>query len=89
MRAQLRADYSGRSRLSFDPDLDRQTPAAFELSAAAMLSRGAWQWQLNASNLLNSHTDTFAFGNQFSVRTESQHTPQQPRTLVLQLTRRW
>lgn len=88
-RAQMRADFSGRSRLSFDPDLDRKTPAAFELSAAAMLKRGAWQWQLNATNLLNSHTDTFAFGNQFSVLNGSQHTPRQPRTIMLQLSRSW
>ena len=89
MRAQLRADFSGRSRLSFDPELDRRTPAAFELSAAAMLRRGEWQLQLNASNLLNSHTDTFALGNQFSVLSASQYTPRQPRTLVLQLSRSW
>ncbi|HTP40355.1 MAG TPA: TonB-dependent receptor [Steroidobacteraceae bacterium] len=88
-RAQLRADFVGSSRLSFDPDLDRDTPASVVLAAAATLTRGAWEVQLNAGNLLDSHADTFAFGNPFSIRNGPQRTPREPRTLTLQLARHW
>ena len=44
---QVRVDFSGWSRLSFEQDLDR-APAAFGLSAGLRPARGAWKWQLNA-----------------------------------------
>ncbi|HTQ36127.1 MAG TPA: TonB-dependent receptor, partial [Steroidobacteraceae bacterium] len=89
VRAQLRADYVGSSRLSFDADLDRDTPASVVLAAAATLTHGAWELQFNAGNLLDSRADTFAFGNPFSIRNGPQRTPREPRTLTLQLAHSW
>jgi hypothetical protein len=88
-RLQLRGDHSGASRLSFDADLDRDTPATFLLGAGAGLTRGPWELQLSATNLLDSRADTFAFGNPFSIRDGPQRTPRRPRTLTLQLARSW
>jgi iron complex outermembrane recepter protein len=89
MRVQLRGDYIGASRLSFDADLDRDTPAYFVLGTGASFTRGAWELQFNATNLLDSRADTFAFGNQFSIRDGSQRTPRRPRTVTLQVARGW
>jgi hypothetical protein len=88
-RLQLRGDYTGASRLSFDAGLDRSTPASFALGAGGTLARGPWELQLTASNLLDSRADTFAFGNPFSVRDARQFTPRRPRTFSLQLARSW
>jgi outer membrane receptor protein involved in Fe transport len=88
-RMQLRADYSGASRLSFDPDLDRRTAGAFAVGAGARLAHGGYELELSAANLLDSHADTFAFGNPFSIRAAPQRTPRQPRTLSLQLAYEW
>jgi outer membrane receptor protein involved in Fe transport len=89
MRAQLRGDFTGSSRLSFDADLDRDTPSSFTLAAAATARHGPWDIQLSASNLLDSRADTFAFGNPFSIRNGPQRTPRQPRTLSLQVGYGW
>jgi outer membrane receptor protein involved in Fe transport len=88
-RLHARVDYSGSSRLSFEPELDRLMPHATTLAAGARLARNGFELQLTASNLLDSHADTFAFGNPFSIRATPQHTPRQPRTLTLQLARSW
>jgi hypothetical protein len=88
-RLQLRGDYVGSSRLSFDADLDRDTPASFALGANASLVHGPWELRFTGTNLLDSRADTFAFGNQFSVRTGPQRTPRRPRTLMLELQRSW
>lgn len=87
--AQLRADFTGSSRLSFDADLDRDTPSSFALGTAATASHGPWEIQFSAANLLDSHADTFAFGNPFSIRNGPQRTPRQPRTLSLQVGYGW
>jgi outer membrane receptor protein involved in Fe transport len=88
-RLQLRGEHSGASRLSFDADLDRDTPATFLLGAGASFTHGPWELQLTAANLLDSRADTFAFGNPFSIRDGPQRTPRRPRTLTLQLARSW
>jgi iron complex outermembrane recepter protein len=89
VRLQARGEYTGASRLSFDADLDRGTPASFALGAGGIFTRGPWEVQLTASNLLDSRADTFAFGNPFSVRDGLQFTPRRPRTFSLQLARGW
>jgi iron complex outermembrane receptor protein len=88
-RLQVRGDYIGASRLSFDAELDRDTPASVAFGAGASIARGAWELQLSATNLFDSRADTFAFGNPFSIRDGPQRTPRRPRTLTLQLVRGW
>lgn len=84
-----RANYLGASRLSFDPTLDRRTPDSVILSTAVLADRGGWRLRVGADNLLDSHADTFAFGNPFSVRSGNQRTPTRPRTLSLTVKRGW
>jgi outer membrane receptor protein involved in Fe transport len=81
----LRADvnYVGNSRLSFEPALDRRTGDYVRTDLAVQLQRGPISWTLQLANLLNSRADTFAFGNPFSIRTQSQFTPLRPRTFTL------
>ena len=85
LRVQLRADvnYVGESRLSFEPALDRRMGDYVRADIAVQLQHGPTSWTLQLSNLLDSRADTFAFGNPFSIRTQSQFTPLRPRTLML------
>jgi len=85
----MSADFTGASRLSFEPGLDRRMPARFAMAAGAGVARDGWAARLEVANLLDSRADAFAYGNPFSVRTVEQRTPLQPRTVTLQLTRRW
>jgi hypothetical protein len=84
-----RANYLGASRLSFDPTLDRRTPDSVIFSTAVVADRGGWRLRIGADNLLDSHSDTFAFGNPFSVRSGNQRTPTKPRTLSVTVKRGW
>jgi len=87
-RAQLRMDlgYTGASRLSFEPALDRAMGDYWRADLDAQLQRGGYTFSLAVSNLLNSRADTFAYGNPFSIRTRAQFTPLAPRSVALRLT---
>ncbi len=89
-RVQLRADlnYVGDSRLSFEPALDRRMGDYVRADIAVQWQRGPFGMTLQLANLLDSHADTFAFGNPFAIRTQSQYTPLKPRTLTLALSYR-
>lgn len=78
--------YTGPSRLSFEQALDRKMGGFATLALALDLTRPGWSLLARLDNVTNSHADTFAFGNPFSVRVVEQHTPLQPRTLTLSLT---
>uniref|UniRef100_UPI0035C9969F TonB-dependent receptor n=1 Tax=uncultured Sphingomonas sp. TaxID=158754 RepID=UPI0035C9969F len=84
-----RATYTGDGRLSFDPGLDRKTDEVFLLTTSLTGERAAWRWRLGIDNLLDDHSDSFAFGNPFSVRAADQRTPVKPRTITISLRRRW
>lgn len=87
-QAQLRLDlsYTGSSRLSFEPALDRAMGDYWRADLDAQLQRGRYTVALAVSNLLDSRADTFAYGNPFSIRTRAQFTPLAPRTVALRLT---
>ncbi|MEA1086346.1 TonB-dependent receptor [Sphingomonas sp. CD22] len=88
-RADIRFSYVGESRLSFDPDLNRES-GAISLLAASLASRhGRWTWRAGVDNIGNSRADSFAFGNPFTIAATPQHTPVRPRTVTLSLQRRW
>jgi outer membrane receptor protein involved in Fe transport len=86
-RLHLRADvnYVGDSRLSFESSLDRRMGNYVRTDLGVQLQRGPMIWTLQLANLFDSRADTFAFGNPFSIRTQSQFTPLRPRTLTLAL----
>lgn len=85
----LSTRYVGRSRLSFDPALDRRMGGYATLDLNAALERGDWSLGAGVSNVFDSAADTFSFGNPFSVRSTRQHVPLTPRTLHVRLERRF
>lgn len=83
------ANLLGASRLSFDDGLDRRMPGYVAARAGASVERGSLTVRLDIDNLMNARSDTFAFGNPFSVRSVRQYTPMQPRTFNLSLSRKF
>ncbi|WP_240653222.1 TonB-dependent receptor [Sphingomonas crocodyli] len=83
------ANYTGRSRLSFDEELDRRMGGYFQMALAAGLRRGCLNISARIDNLFDSEADTFAFGNPFAIRETRQYTPLRPRTFSLSLAREW
>lgn len=79
----IAARYGGPSRLSFDPGLDRIMGGFGEADLTLAATRGRMRIALSIDNLFDARGDSFAFGNPFSVRTESQYTPTRPRTGML------
>jgi outer membrane receptor protein involved in Fe transport len=88
-RLGARATYTGDARLSFDPGLDRKTDEVAVVATSLTAERAGWHWRVGVANLLDSHADSFAFGNPFSVQAGDQRTPVKPRTLSLSLRRSW
>ncbi|MDH7975628.1 TonB-dependent receptor [Sphingomonas sp. AR_OL41] len=79
----IAARYGGPSRLSFDPGLDRRMGGFGEADVALAATRGRMRATLSIDNLFDARGDSFAFGNPFSVRTETQYTPTRPRSATL------
>lgn len=79
------AQYTDRTRLSFDPTLNRQTDSHAVFGAFVQFDRGNFRWTLSGENLTNSQADTFGFGNPFSVRQVAHRTPLRPRTVMLRM----
>lgn len=75
--------YTDKTRLSFDPVLNRETDKYAVFKAFAQIDHQNYRWVLSAENLFNSQADTFGFGNPFSVRQERHRTPVRPRTIML------
>lgn len=87
--ASIAARYAGSARLSLDPGLDRRMGDYATVDMALTLAKGAWSLGLNATNLLNSRADSFAFGNPFSIRSGNQFTPLRPQHVQILLAYRW
>lgn len=87
--AHLALNFWGDSRLGFDPAFQQDVPSRLILGAGAMIGQDSWRLSLNISNLLDSSSDSFAFGNPFTFRTIAQRTPVQPRTIGLRFERRF
>jgi outer membrane receptor protein involved in Fe transport len=85
--AGARIHYLGRSRLSFDPGLDRKMGDYALADADLILRKSAWSLRLSATNLLDSKADSFAFGNPFSLGNGPQYTPLRPRQWALTVTK--
>ncbi|MBV1687949.1 TonB-dependent receptor [Novosphingobium sp. G106] len=85
----MQANYVGKARLTFDPDLDRQMGNYLPVSASATIARDRLRLSVRLDNLFDIQGDTFAFGNQFSIMNSQQYTPLRPRTLTLSIARSW
>jgi outer membrane receptor protein involved in Fe transport len=88
-RATIGVRYVGSTHLSFDPVLDRRTPAHATIDGSLSLSNGGWTAAVTGENLTNSSADTFSFGNPYRVRSDPQHTPMRPRTVGLSIQRKF
>jgi iron complex outermembrane recepter protein len=73
--------FIGPTNLSLDPGLDRPVGRFATLDLAASARRGAWSLGLSVRNLLDSDSDTYPFGNPFSIKTSPQHVPLRPRSI--------
>ncbi|MDD1450404.1 hypothetical protein NHF48_004400 [Sphingomonas sp. H160509] len=80
------ARYTGRTRLSFDPLLDRPAGNYATIDAGATIDRGPWHWSIAVDNLLDSRGNSFGFGNPFTLATSTQTVPIRPRTITLRAT---
>ncbi len=85
--ASLSGRFIGRSRLSFDPLLDRRTALFATIDSGVSLGRDHWKVSLDATNLLDADGNSFAFGNPFTLRATPQRTPTRPRMVTLRMER--
>jgi outer membrane receptor protein involved in Fe transport len=87
--AHLSVNFWGDTQLGFDPAFPQNVPSRVIMGAGAMIGRDNWRLSLSISNLMNSRSDTFAFGNPFTFRITPQSTPTQPRTIGIRFERRF
>lgn len=85
MRLVGEASYVGRSPLSFDATINRTMGGYVRARLTAEVATDVWSAAVFVSNPANDDSDTFAYGNPFSLRTLRQVTPQRPRTIGLRL----
>lgn len=85
----IAANLTGASRLSFDEGLDRPMEGYVAARAGVAGEIGSLTIRLDVNNLLDARSDTFAFGNPFSVRTFNQYTPMRPRMATISVSRRF
>ncbi|WP_165842814.1 TonB-dependent receptor domain-containing protein [Phenylobacterium deserti] len=77
--------YVGRSGLSFDAVLSPRMGDFLRTRLSAQLVGAHWTAELFVSNPTNSKSDTFAYGNPWSLGLVNQATPLRPRTLGVTL----
>jgi outer membrane receptor protein involved in Fe transport len=80
------ANYVGPARLAFDQGLDRRMGDYVRASTGFSTSRHGLTAAVRIDNALDSHGDSFAFGNPFSIGAGRQRTPARPRSIVVSLT---
>jgi outer membrane receptor protein involved in Fe transport len=89
MKPYAAANLLGASRLSFDEGLDRRTDGYVVVRAGIAAERDGLIARIDIDNLFDARSDTFAFGNPFSVRSVQQYTPMRPRSVSVSIARRF
>ena len=79
------ARYIGRTRLSFDPLLDRRAGDYAPIDLGAAITSGARHWSVDIVNLLDGRGNSFGYGNPFTLASTTQSVPIRPRTVTLKL----
>lgn len=74
------ARYVGKSRLGVGPVLGQNQGDYVDTSLSANLTRGAVQYSLSLTNILDSDGNRFSLGTPFDLRTDY-YTPLRPRTV--------
>lgn len=77
--------YVGHSHLTFDAATAPRMGGYATGRLALGLSTPRWTTSLAVDNPTNERSDTFAYGNPFSLRTTAQRTPLRPRTVSLSI----
>lgn len=86
LEADARYSYVGVSRLTFDAVTAPKMGDYGVARVAASLVSDPWRLTLAIDNLTDSHGDTFAYGNPFTLRASRQVTPLRPRAVSMTLT---
>ncbi len=81
------AGYVGKSTLTFDATTAPAMGGYWTSRLSAGAGKGPWRLTGYIDNPLNSHGDTFAYGNPFRIRTTAESTPQAPPSAGVTLTR--
>lgn len=81
--------YSGPSRLSFDPVLDRPMGEVLETGIEGHARFGGLELALGIENVLGAKANGFSFGNSLRFSRFEQYTPQPPTTLSLTVLRKF
>lgn len=89
LRLQAQATYVGPSFLTFDADTAHEMGEYLSLRGVASLTTPGWTLGVTLDNPLNSHANSFSFGNPFLITREEVITPPRPRTLGVRLTARF
>ncbi|MCB2107617.1 MAG: TonB-dependent receptor [Rhodobacteraceae bacterium] len=77
--------YIGKSRLNFGADAGPDMGGYHIANTRLNVTRGPWSATIYVDNIGNARSNTFAFGNPFSLQQVSQVTPPTPRTLGVTL----
>ena len=83
------ARYTGRTRLSFDPLLDRPAGRYATADVGGSITHGAARWSIDVTNLFDSRGNSFGFGNPFTLATTTQTVPVRPRAVMVGLRVGW
>lgn len=89
LRLQGQASYVGGSYLTFDADTAHEMGEYLGLRGVASLTTPGWTLAATLDNPLNSHANSFSFGNPFLITRDQIVTPPRPRTLTVRLTARF
>lgn len=88
LRVQGQASYVGGSHLTFD-DKAHGMGGYLGVRGVASLTTPGWTLAATLDNPLNSHANSFSFGNPFLITRDEITTPLRPRSLTLRLTARF
>lgn len=89
LRLQGQASYVGGSYLTFEADPAHEMGEYLGLRGVASLTTPGWTLAATLDNPLNSHANSFSFGNPFLITRDQIVTPPRPRTLSVRLTARF
>lgn len=89
LRLQGQASYVGPSYLTFDADKAREMGELVSLRGVASLTTPGWTLSATFDNPLNSHANSFSFGNPYLIGRDQIITPPRPRTVSLRFSKRF
>ena len=89
LRLHLGATYIGSSRVTFPRQESVNIGGYFTANANAAYETGSWRGVIYVENIANGDAGTFSYGNLFQLGAADLSTPQRPRTVGVEITRRF